>query len=553
MPGGLLNLISSGQANVILNGQPQKTFFTSSYKTYTNFGLQKFRIDFSGQRTLRLNESSVFKFTVPRYAELLMDTYVVIDMPTIWSPIRPPADCDSSWQPYEFKWIENLGSQMIEKIEVTAGGQTLQKVSGQYLYNLVQRDWSEGKRELYNRMTGHVPEMNDPANANGRNGKYPSAYYTQSQLGAEPSIRGRQLYIPINVWFSLSSKQAFPLVSMQYNTLEIEVTIRPIADLCVVRDMDSPDGAYIRPNFNDSRYNFYRFLQPPPSISLDAADYSDTRTNWNAGIHLNATYAFLSEDEVRWFAANPQQYLIKEVYEYDFNNTVGTGKVELDSLSVVADWMWYFQRNDAKLRNQWSNYTNWPYKNIVPNPIRLAESTDPTITLSCGDFAPDKNPFKNGQSNVDSGIYITGDYSPDNQKEIMDSWAIALDGKYRENEMPSGVFDYVEKYLRTGGDAGNGLYCYNFNLNTSPFDLQPSGGMNLSKFKTIEFEYKTYYPPMDPSAQFYTVCDPETGVPIAVNKPSWRVFDYTFDLHVMEERYNVVKFESGNVGLMYAR
>ena len=60
---------------------------------------------------------------------------------------------------------------------------------------------------------------------------------------------------------------------MQYNTLEIEVTIRPIADLCVVRDMDSPDGAYIRPNFNDSRYNFYRFLQPPPSISLDAADY----------------------------------------------------------------------------------------------------------------------------------------------------------------------------------------------------------------------------------------------------------------------------------------
>ena len=49
MPGGLLNLVSEGQGNIILNGNPQKTFFTSTYKTYSNFGLQKFRIDFDGQ------------------------------------------------------------------------------------------------------------------------------------------------------------------------------------------------------------------------------------------------------------------------------------------------------------------------------------------------------------------------------------------------------------------------------------------------------------------------------------------------------------------------
>ena len=98
-----------------------------------------------------------------------------------------------------------------------------------------------------------------------------------------------------------------------------------------------------------------------------------------------------------------------------------------------------------------------------------------------------------------------------------------MDGKYRENPFPAGVFDYGEEDVRTGGYAKPGLYCYNFNLNTSPFDLQPSGAMNVSKFRNIQFEYKTYYPPMDPSAQFYTVCDPETGVPIAVNKPTWRV------------------------------
>ena len=52
MPGGLLNLVAIGQENVILTGNPKKTFFTCSYKKHTNFGLQRFRIDYQGQKTL---------------------------------------------------------------------------------------------------------------------------------------------------------------------------------------------------------------------------------------------------------------------------------------------------------------------------------------------------------------------------------------------------------------------------------------------------------------------------------------------------------------------
>ena len=54
MPGGLLNLVSYGSQNVILNGNPSKTFFKCAYAKYTNFGLQKFRIDFDGLRNLRM-------------------------------------------------------------------------------------------------------------------------------------------------------------------------------------------------------------------------------------------------------------------------------------------------------------------------------------------------------------------------------------------------------------------------------------------------------------------------------------------------------------------
>ena len=77
MPGGLLNIIAYGNQNIILNGNPTKTFFKTTYAKYTNFGIQKFRTDYAGSRTLNLNESTTFNFKIERQAELLMDTYLV--------------------------------------------------------------------------------------------------------------------------------------------------------------------------------------------------------------------------------------------------------------------------------------------------------------------------------------------------------------------------------------------------------------------------------------------------------------------------------------------
>ena len=112
--------------------------------------------------------------------------------------------------------------------------------------------------------------------------------------------------------------------------------------------------------------------------------------------------------------------------------------------------------------------------------------------------------------------------------------------------------NYIEKYVRTSGGYQTGVYYYNFGLNTDPFDLQPSGAMNLSKFSRIEFEITTILPPIDSSAQVLTVCDPSGGI-IGINKPVWNIYEYTYDLTILEERYNILKFESGTAGLAYTR
>ena len=561
MPGGLLNLVSEGQQNVILNGNPEKTFWKTTYKKYTNFGKQNFRLDYEGTPTLNLTTESTFVFKVKRYADLLMDCYVSIALPTIWSPIFPPqtvVQADGTtvytdWAPYEFKWIDNLGAQMIDRITITCGNQKLQEYSGRYILASVQRDFSDSKRALFNEMTGQVPELNDPANAGTHVNSYPNAFYTDNPAGAQPSIMGRILYVPLGAWFNLKTQNAFPLVSLQYNELHISVTFKPINQIFRIRDvMDYTNNfPYVAPNFNQYYMQFYRFLQTPPDENLGPTSYVDTRTNWDADIHLNCTYCFLSNDESKLFAKNEQKYLIKQIYEKPYYNITGQNKIQIDSIGMVISWMFYFQRSDVNLRNEWSNYTNWPY-NYMPIDISPAPSVgdypnpDPT---------PPSPPFIGPGTNPDgtlSGLMITGIYNQQNIKNILVSMGILLDGQYRENMLEAGVYNYVEKYTRTDGFAPSGLYCYNFCLDTSPYSLQPSGAMNMSRFTNIEFEFTTINPPVDPYAQVLTICNPNTGEIIGVNKPTWRIYDYNYDLYVIEERVNMVIFVGGNAGLMYA-
>ena len=560
MAGGLMNLVSEGQQNIILNGNPSKTFWKGVYQKYTNFGKQNFRLDFEGTPQLRLAEESTYMFKVKRYADLLMDCYLSVALPSIWSPILPPQSIQNAdgsttytdWQPYEFKWIDNLGAQMISNIRITCGNQTLQEFSGQYLLSVVQRDFSTEKKNLFNQMIGNVPELNDPANALGRGGKYPNAYYTDSPAGAEPSINGRILYIPLGAWFNLKTQMAFPLVALQYNELHIHVTFRPINQLFRIRDVFdvANNYPYIAPNFNQFYMQMYRFLQTPPDIELGIASYLDTRSVWNSDINMNCTYCFLSNDESRLFAKNEQKYLFRQAHEIVFYNVTGQNKVDLDSLGLVSGWMFYFQRSDANLRNEWSNYTNWPY-NYMPDGEEPAPTEgpypNPEPPYTPATLGPGTNP-----DGSPSGLMISGVYNPQNIKDILVGLGILLDGQYRENILPAGVYNYVEKYTRTASNAPEGLYFYNFCLNTSPYDSQPSGAMNMNRFTNIQFEFTTITPPLDPLAQVLTICDPDTGEIVGINKPTWRIFSYNYNLYVMEERINMVTFVGGNAGLTFA-
>lgn len=563
MAGGLLNLIAIGNQNRILTGNPTKSFFKTKYAKYTNFGLQKFIIDQEGQTNLDIATSTKYRFKIKRYGDLLMDTFLVVTLPEIWSPIYKKSNTE--FRPYEFQWIKNIGTQLIEEVQYSIGGRLIQKYSGSYIQNIVERDYDANKKEIFNFMIGNTPELTDPANYANRNNNYPNAYKKSDTdiSGIVPSIPETQLFIPINSWYSNLSTMALPLICLQYAELEIEFTLKPIQSLYTIKDVlyeFDDNETYdelprIKPRLTsdpNSTYGFYRFIQEPPVQNISGNfEYQNRENKINPNIHLITTQCFLDNEEQKLFALQEQNYLIKVIYETTYDIKKISGKLNIETNGLVASWMWYLQRDDVYKRNEWCNYTNWEYENKTP--YTLKKVTNNNIEI----FYPKKENYQISDSS--KNIYFTDNIPStnmqQNHKEILNKFAIIVDGRYRENDLPSGIYNKIEKYNSSCGNFKEGLYNYNFCLSTDPFKLQPSGAFNTNKFKTIEFEYfLTANPPFDLSSVFFTtICDPDTNEVIATSKDPGSIFKYNYKLHLFEERYNILKFQSGTADLLYSR
>ena len=658
MGGGLLQLVATGTQDAILTGNPKKSFFKCAYRQYTNFSLQKFRLDFEGQTALRRDEASTFRFKIPRYGDLLVDSCLVFKLPGIWSswfdmryagpgewpeggsgdPFMTPID-----NAYEFRWIKDIGSQMIDRVRYIIGGQVVQEYSGQYLKNAIARDFSAGKRQVFDEMTGNVPELYDPAQAlagglcyrgtmgagstmdmtwvglhNGDNhtwysgGAAPApvptaqyghgytlsrpAYPTAADLpyadgrGADPklptgpfpapSIRGRTLYVPVGLSMGSAPSASIPLVSLQYAQLEVEITIRPISELFVIRapppaPFASKDyngsgpcvGDYTAPDFSIDSHGLYRFLQPreaagPYKVSVDPCQEkmyrNESLNTWDADAHLISTYAFLTKAEVDAFAKGTQEYLIREVHESSFQDVGGDlRRIELASANgLIANWMWFVQRSDVPLRNQWSNYTNQPYDSCAAlgwydrdeAQVRPANINQLLLGAVC---VPGLSGA--GHSSGPRLAFSAGQVMVTDERDIVRSWGTIFDGKWRETTFDAGIVRYMEKFTDSNGAAPPGVCCYNFCLNTGRDTCQPSGAVNASLFSKIQFEMSTADRPVDVNAQTTTICDGATGETVGVNKATWDIFEYAFNMHLMEERYNLLVFKSGMASLKFAR
>ena len=234
MGGGVLQLVAAkGKEDDYIYIKPQMTYFKMEYRRYTNFSMENIREDFESPRVsdlqLDFTKKRRLRITVPRHGDMLNNIYLVLRLPDIYSY---KVDGEDEAKIYEFKWIKDLGFQIIDTVSLYIGKKLIDTHTGEWLQVWNELNKTTHQKNILNKMIGNEPELYDPSSITGT---YPSF---ATSINPPPSIENRLLYIPLHFWFCRKSSNSLPLIALQNNEVELEFTFRPIKELYTVAETD---------------------------------------------------------------------------------------------------------------------------------------------------------------------------------------------------------------------------------------------------------------------------------------------------------------------------
>ena len=534
MPGGgLFSLVAYGAQNVLLSGNPEFTYFYKTYKKYSHFAEESVTQPMDGPQNLFYDQPIQVRLKIQRVADLVRDMYFTFDIPDIYCKYFDPtqaSNLDTSGNPYRtsqynFSWVRYIGCSIIENIAFFIGGSKIQEFDGAYMIAKAQADYDVDTFTKWQRLVGDVPELTNPQQGIYAGGSasvgYPLVFPDPLSSPANvnrPSINGRTIQVPLPFWFTESTFEALPLLSLQYHECEIQITLRSIQELYQILD---PSGNTVRPGFV---MNPLVPTQPTnPSYSA-AASVSDVTIDnfltdwgtpnpllltWDLNPSIQMTYVYVTDDERKQFASTALQYLVRQVTPYQFPGITGRQLVELYTHNPINRLIIIPRRSDSiQYRNDYANYTNWPFPTTPFVPPTTPYPPFVLLTEATGQL-----------------IQIAG------QQPILQTLRILGDGNELQEEKPIDYFSYVVPWKYLKGTPDPNLIIYPFGLH-SP-GQQPDGSINSSRIKLFQVDLNPY-----------PLIGPTSVNPIGTF--------YGYDVTIYVENLNWVNISAGMGGLKYA-
>ena len=569
-----------GAQNQLINGNPSMTHFRSVYRRYTNFAMESIRMDFSSSHLdFNATQTRTLSCKIDRYAQLLHDTYLMITLPDIWSPMvrvsAPPAGYDPNCSAvgYEFQWIKNIGYNLIDHIDIVMNNVVIQTLTGEWLKMYSYMTHDAAKRRVVNQMVGNVPEVYDPANAYDRSNQYPHAVSPSSLPGnmpftttPEPSIRSRQLVIPLHFWFCENPGVALPLVSLQNSEVYINVTLRPLNQLYTVIDVN-PANVIISISSVVSSGSSIIVTTPTPhgfsvgtgvtlqgltgtavlltgsyvvatvpsttsftvvsTVTIAAGDQTNqptatvggsTNASYGQRIQPTGTYPiglFLSpptttglssSSSVLTFYANP----------YLEGNFIYLTDMEMNQLATADQTFLLKQVRYTVKEGQYGANTDLeiPMFNMVTRIVFSGQRSDRVVMNDWDNYTnwanTNRAPFSDITATTGDLLYSSGQYqiSSVSPRHVITDATLLMDGNERFAKKPTEYFSLIQQYKHTTGEQPStlpGVYMYSFALNNDQY--QPSGALNASMFNKIMLRISLQQPlPTSVGATQRVVC-----------------------------------------------
>jgi len=437
MGGGLLQLVACGAQDAYLSGNPQITFWKGLFKRHTNFAMEPFRINLTGQQSWGSKQSAI----IGRHADLLFSTYLEVIIPTY-------ATNGTTTQ----LWNDDqgmLGFNLFKYVELEIGGQVIDRLYGEWLllWNLLTTDYNTYQKLRNMSSPSEYDTIAIDASGNADYvGFFPPKYGCSSGFNrpSAPNV----LYIPLSFFYTRNPGAALPLIALQYHEVKINILWNTAALVT---------GDYVNP-----------LMKTPPPLT-SAALYID--------------YIYLDTEERRRMAQESHEYLIEQTqYNEEKGLSSSSNRVDLTFNHPVKELVWVVQPsnyNDCKLPvydgnggQAWDPTINKPARPMTygtgDQDVPLG-SCFSTFTYLGGD------PVAGGHGRLTPFTYDT---SP------VYSQRLQINGQDRLDERYGDYFNKVQTYQHHTGDTVNspGIYMYSFAL--KPEEHQPSGTCNFSRIDT---------------------------------------------------------------------
>ena len=305
-------------------------------------------------------------------------------------------------------WINKIGIYLFNSIDLYIGSNPINQLTPDYINIFGELKYQN--IGLYNNIIG--TNLNTPT------------YYKDEQY----------LYLPVPMWFTQNYGLAFPLISLQYNDMELRIKTKKIEN-CLTGDVD--------------------------------ALYEDIINNYNniflSQLEITAIFEYIYLDNVerKKFAQSSHEYLITQVqYNYfnNFNNGSSNFNLDINFFHCAKDMFWF---------------------------------------------------VKDEKGNDNKRIYITNS-------------SIILNGTDLINQEYK-YFNYLHPYSHYKSTPAPGINVYSFSLN--PLETQPSGSCNFSRI-------------------------PKTSLNVVLNKDI-DIENDSLNLTVIVVNYNILRVIGGISGLAY--
>lgn len=355
MGGGLMQLVLSGKMNDYITLNPSINYYKYMYKKHTNFSMETYRTEPITNANLGFLKATDFEFNIERRADLLTSMFLTFRIPNIYSS-----------NDLQFRWVENLGYNYIERAELKIGGNIIETLYGDWMNiwnELTNKDGIE-----YNKLIGNIDEYINPYSFQAKyalinNKLYNINYPLRTINDATPSIKEREIQVPLNFWFTRNPSLALPLLKLANQEVKLRIYTNKEGFEGLYKVWSNILNTFISPIFYNELHNPVEKLKITKFVK-------DVDKNFGLRNTLHLTYVYLDSIERGNMLLNTNtiDYVIDTVKVTDQNVDIVNGNDATKKCTItnannhIKELIWILRRSDA-IRN-FNNYTNYTASHV---------------------------------------------------------------------------------------------------------------------------------------------------------------------------------------------